>query len=182
MSLRHGLLNLLSAEPMSGYDLSQFFALSMGNVWPAQHSQIYPELGKLVADGLIEQTASGPRGRKVYRTTSEGIEALRAWMRETEPDYGVRSEAMLRIFCVWVLPEHEALAHLARDRAEYARHLDQIDEAITRVDWSASQKNRAARLTIEFGRRYYTTLIDWIDWASEQVEAGTLAPGGPLPH
>ena len=126
MSLRYGLLNLLSAEPLSGYDLSQYFAVSMGNVWPAQHSQIYPELAKLVSDGLIAQTGEGPRGRKVYETTPEGIEALRAWMRDTEPDYSVRCEALLRIFCVWVLPEDEALAHLARDRAEYMTHLNQI--------------------------------------------------------
>ncbi len=181
MSLRYGLLNLLSAEPLSGYDLSQYFAVSMGNVWPAQHSQIYPELAKLVSDGLIAQTGEGPRGRKVYETTPEGIEALRAWMRDTEPDYSVRCEALLRIFCVWVLPEDEALAHLARDRAEYMTHLNQIEDAIAIVDWSASQKNRASRLTIEFGRRFYTTLIEWIDWAAEQVAAGTLEPGGPLP-
>jgi DNA-binding PadR family transcriptional regulator len=181
VSLRYGLVNLLSGEPLSGYDLSQFFVNSMGNVWPAQHSQIYPELAKLVSDGLIAQTGAGPRGRKVYQTTPEGIEALRAWMRDTEPDYSVRCEALLRIFCVWVLPDYEALAHLARDRAEYVRHLDQIETAVATVDWSASQKNRAARLTIEFGRRFYTTLIGWIDWAADQVAAGTLEPGGPLP-
>ena len=44
MSLRHGLLNLLAGEPMSGYDLARLFEASMANVWPAQHSQIYPEL------------------------------------------------------------------------------------------------------------------------------------------
>ena len=41
----------------------------MGNVWPAQHSQIYPELAKLAAEGLIAQTGEGARGRKVYETT-----------------------------------------------------------------------------------------------------------------
>lgn len=181
MSLRHGLLNLLAGEPMSGYDLSGFFAVSMGNVWPAQHSQIYPELGKLSAEGLITQTGEGPRGRKVYRTTPEGIEALRAWLRETEPDYQVRYEALLRIFCLWALPADEALAHLARDRAEYVRHLEQIEGALATKDWGADQTCRGARLTIEFGRRFYSILIEWVDWAAEQVRAGTLEPGGPLP-
>lgn len=69
MSLRHGLLDLLAGEPMSGYDLSRYYAVSMTNVWPAQHSQIYPELAKMVADGVIAQTGKGPRGRKAYRTT-----------------------------------------------------------------------------------------------------------------
>lgn len=180
MSLRHGLLDLLAGRPMSGYDLSRFFEVSMGNVWPAQHSQIYPELAKLLADGLIEQTGEGPRGRRIYETTPAGVEALRAWLRETEPDYSVRFEAMLRIFCLWVLPEEEALAHLERDRAEYVRHLAQITQAIAGGDWGASLPTRASRLTIDFGRRYYTALVEWVDWASEQVRAGTLREGGPV--
>jgi PadR family transcriptional regulator, regulatory protein AphA len=181
MSLRHGLLDLLAAEPRSGYDLSRYFAASMGNVWPAQHSQIYPELAKLAAEGLIAQTGEGPRGRKLYQTTPEGIEVLRAWMREREPDYAVRYEALLRIFCLWVLPRDEALAYLERDRAEYARHLEQIETALDHRDWGADATARASRLSIEFGRRFYRTLVEWVDWATEQVRAGTLEPGGPIP-
>jgi len=181
MSLRHGLLDLLAGEPMSGYDLSRYFAVSMGNVWPAQHSQIYPELAKLAAEGLITQAGEGPRGRKLYETTPLGLEALRSWMRQTEPDYSVRYEALLRIFCLWVLPTEEALAYLQRDRAEYVQHLDRIEKAIANRDWAASPTARASRLTIDFGRRFYTALIEWIDWATEQVKAGTLGPGGPLP-
>lgn len=181
MSLRHGLLDLLATEPRSGYDLSRYFAVSMGNVWPAQHSQIYPELARLAADGLIAQTGEGPRGRKLYRTTPKGIEALRTWMRETEPDYSVRYEALLRIFCLWVLPTDEALAHLERDRAEYVRHLEVLEEVIGTRDWGADQIARSSRLSIEFGRRFYAALIEWIDWARDQVQAGTLEPGGPLP-
>jgi DNA-binding PadR family transcriptional regulator len=181
MSLRHGLLDLLAGEPKSGYDLSRYFAISMGNVWPAQHSQIYPELGKLVTEGLIAQTGAGPRGRKIYQTTPAGIEALRAWLRDTEPDYSVRDEALLRMFCLWVLPTDEALAYLERDRAEYERHLGLIQKAIANIDWGVNPTTRASRLTIEFGRRFYTTQLEWIGWAAEQIAAGTLQPGGPLP-
>ncbi|MGP8059212.1 MAG: PadR family transcriptional regulator [Acidimicrobiales bacterium] len=181
MSLRHGLLDLLAGEPMSGYDLTRYFAASLGNVWPAQHSQIYPELAKLAADGLIIQTGEGPRGRKVYETTPAGIEELQSWLRDTQPDYSIRFEAQLRIFALWVLPPDEALQCLARDRVEYVRHLEQIDQALATVDWGATSVTRSSRLTIEFGRRLYTALIEWIDWAADQVVAGTLKPGGPLP-
>jgi PadR family transcriptional regulator, regulatory protein AphA len=181
MSLRYGLLDLLAAAPRSGYDLSRFFEASMGNVWPAQHSQIYPELAKLASEGLIAQAGEGPRGRKTYRTTLLGVEALRTWMRDGEPDYSVRYGALLRIFCLWVLPTEEALAHLDRDRAEYERHLEQIDKALAERDWGADQVARSSRLAIDFGRRFYAALIEWVDWAADQVRAGTLEPGGPLP-
>ena len=182
MSLRHGILDLLAGEPMSGYDLSQHFAKSMGNVWPAQHSQIYPELARLVAEGLIAQTGEGPRGRKIYETTPEGTEALRAWLRDTEPDFQLRNEALLRVFCLWALPTEEALAHLERDRAEYVRRLGNLEAAMATGDWSANPVTRSSRLAIEFGRRFFTNLIDWVDWAAEQVRAGTLQPGGPVPE
>jgi DNA-binding PadR family transcriptional regulator len=181
MSLRHGLLDLLAGAPMSGYDLSQYFAKSMGNVWPAQHSQIYPELAKLLSEGLIAQTGEGPRGRKVYHTTPEGIEALRTWLRQTEPDYSVRYEALLRVFSLWVLPADEALLYLQRDRTEYERHLEQIEQALATADWAADPTTRASRLAIDFGRRFYRALIEWIDWAADQIRNGILEPGGPLP-
>jgi len=181
MSLRYGLLDLLAGEPMSGYDLARFFEASMANVWPALHSQIYPELAKLVADGLIVQTGEGPRGRKVYETTPAGVEELGAWLRRSDPDYSVRYEALLRMFCIWVLPTEEALAHVARDRAEYTRHLDHIEHTVAHRDWAASPTSRASRLAIEFGRRFYAMQVEWTDWVAEQITAGTLEPGGPLP-
>ena len=181
MSLRHGLLDLLAGEPMSGYDLARLFGASMGNVWPAQHSQIYPELGKLAAEGLISQTGEGARGRKVYETTPAGVDELRRWLRESEPDYSFRNEALLRVFCLWVLPPDEALEYLARDRVEYVRHLGYIENVIATRDWAANAVARASRLSIEFGRRFYAMQIEWIDWATEQVAAGTLEPGGALP-
>lgn len=166
---------------MSGYDLARHFSVSMANVWPAQHSQIYPELAKLVAGGLIAQTGEGPRGRKAYQTTPAGLDELRSWLRDTQPDYSVRYEALLRVFCLWALPTEEALAHLSRDRAEYVRHLAEMEAAIHGADWGSNPTHRASRLAIEFGRRFYSALIEWIDWAADQVAAGTLQPGGPLP-
>ncbi|MGD1011457.1 MAG: PadR family transcriptional regulator [Acidimicrobiales bacterium] len=181
MSLRHALLDALAGEPMSGYDLTRYFAASLSNVWPAQHSQIYPELAKLVAEGLIAQTDQGPRGRKVYSTTPAGVDALREWLRETSPDFGIRVEFVLRVFCFWVLPREESLDHLSRYRAEFVRHRDELVADIAEVDWGRSQSHRGARLTVEFGRRYYNDLIEWVDWTVAQIEAGALEPGGPLP-
>ncbi|HLX52190.1 MAG TPA: PadR family transcriptional regulator [Streptosporangiaceae bacterium] len=181
MSLRHALINLLAGEPRSGYDLARLFSVSMANVWPAQHSQIYPELAKLLANGLIRQTGEGPRGRRIYQTTPEGLAELQSWLRDSEPDYSIRNPAQLRVFCMWALPTGEALALLARDRAEYVRHLAQIEQTIENVDWSASQPQRASRLVIEFGQRFYSSQIEWIDWVTGQIAAGALQPGNPPP-
>ena len=52
----------------------------------------------------------------MYSITPAGVDAITAWLRETEPDYTIRAESLLRIFCLWALPTDEALAHLAHDR------------------------------------------------------------------
>jgi DNA-binding PadR family transcriptional regulator len=181
MSLHYALIGLLAAEPMSGYDLTRRFSESLANVWPAQHSQIYPELARLVSDGLIEQTGAGPRGRKTYRATRAGVEALTEWMRSTKPDYDVRCESGLRGFFLWTLTPDEAVAHLRQDTEVYRRHLAELQDKVETVDWTASGGARSGRLTLEMGLRYYQTLIEWAEWASAEIAAGALEPDGPQP-
>ena len=80
VSLRYATLGLLAQHPGSGYDLLKRFEVSMANVWPATQSQLYGELNKLAADGLIEVTNVGPRGRKEYGITDSGRVDLLAWI------------------------------------------------------------------------------------------------------
>src|SRR5271170_6395219 len=93
VSLRHGILGLLCGRELSGYDLAREFDLSLANVWSASHSQIYPELARLAADGLIEQVGSGPRGRKVYAATPAGRGEVLAWLRKHDPARELRVES-----------------------------------------------------------------------------------------
>lgn len=83
MSLRNALLALLTVEPMTGYDLAKRFGSSVGNVWHAPDSQIYPELRRMLQDGLLdsEEVAWGRKGRKIeYTITEAGRAAFGAWM------------------------------------------------------------------------------------------------------
>ena len=181
MSLHYALIGMLADEPMSGYDLTRRFSESLANVWPAQHSQIYPELARLVRDGLIEQTGEGPRGRKTYRATPAGVEALTQWMRFTQPDYDVRCEAGLRGFFLWTLPPEEAVAHLKQDIDVYRSHLAELEDKVETVDWTASEGARSGRLTAEMGLRYYRMLVEWAEWASAEITDGALEASGPPP-
>jgi PadR family transcriptional regulator AphA len=181
MSLRYALIGLLASEPLSGYDLTRRFSESLANVWPAQHSQIYPELARLVSGGMIEQTGEGPRGRKTYRATPAGIAALTEWMRTTKPDYDVRCEAGLRSFFLWTLPPDEAIAHLQQDIEVYRTHLARLEVLLDTVDWAADPGARSARIALEMGLRYYRTSAEWAEWAAAEIAAGALQDGGPAP-
>lgn len=136
MSLRYALLALLTAQPMTGYDLAKSFHSSVGHVWHAPDSQIYPQLRRMESDGLIAGTtvAWGPRGTKTqYDITPAGLTAFREWM--TEPlDYArEREPAHLRAaYFEWTQPDvvrrqlEEHIAHFTEQRTQWVAQRDAI--------------------------------------------------------
>ena len=169
MSLRYALLGLLSDQTMSGYDLTKRFEESLGNVWQARHSQIYPELNKLNEEGLIEIVAEGPRGRKDYRATPEGREAVRDWLLNTEPEWGLRSEPMLRSFFLWMLEPAEAREYLENYQQWFAERLS-AHQAIKEHWKPETEGEKAAFIVLEAGILQAEAAIKWADWAIEQYQ------------
>ena len=81
--LGHALLGLLARREATGYDLSARLAAPLGYFWTARHSQVYPELARLEAAGLVsyeEIPGRGPRPTKRYAVTAAGRSALAAWV------------------------------------------------------------------------------------------------------
>src|ERR1039457_2389184 len=88
MSLRHALMALLAATPMTGYTLAKQFDQSAAFVWHAPHSQIYPDLRPGEGPGLIagHEESRGVRGTKrTYAITDEGRAELQRWVAELSP-------------------------------------------------------------------------------------------------
>jgi PadR family transcriptional regulator AphA len=99
LSLRHALLALLEAEPMSGYSLAKFFDQSVAYVWHAPHSQIYPELRRMHEAGLISGRSEA-RGtfatKRIYSLTDAGLEELERWTEEIAALQPERDAAYLK--------------------------------------------------------------------------------------
>jgi len=163
-TLAHALLGLLAERPRTGYGLLKHFEQSLGYAWPASHSQIYPELAKLLAGGLIEEGEPLPRGGRPYEITESGLDEVRRWLRETEPSRTVRSEATLRLFFLWLLDRDEAEAYL-RGEAERARAVLAELETIAAQEDPDTPKTRAYRIALELGLRSTRARLDWAEWA-----------------
>jgi DNA-binding PadR family transcriptional regulator len=87
-SLRLALLAILTSDPMTGYDLVKYFDGTVAYFWNAPHSQIYPELRRMEAAGLVTATtvSRGERATKrVYEITQAGLEQVRRWQATVEP-------------------------------------------------------------------------------------------------
>ena len=122
MSLRYALLALLTAQPMTGYDLAKAFHSSVGHVWHAPDSQIYPELRRMEAKGLVAGVVIpwGPKGTKTeYAITREGEAAFREWMATPLEYARDRDPAHLRAaYFEWTDTAH-ARTHLEAHRDHF---------------------------------------------------------------
>ncbi len=94
------ILGLLSLAPMSGYDLKTTIAQSTGNFWSESYGQLYPQLKKLEAGGLIKgrDNERGQRKRRVYSITMAGRAALSDWLAEPPKETPPRNELLLKLF------------------------------------------------------------------------------------
>lgn len=146
MTLRHALLGLLTAQPMSGYDLAKLFDRSVEHVWHAPHSQIYPELRRMEADGLVtaEPTLRGRRPKRVYSITAGGRRELERWVAEPPALEPVRDPQRLKTTYLEFASHDEARRH-------FKAHLDHYE--IWRRRWSAHVEQLADRATPLLRRR-----------------------------
>ena len=95
------LLGLLTIEPMSGYDLGQTIRGSIGHFWNESYGQIYPNLKKLAADGLVSAKTEKQKGkpeRRIYSITREGRERLTNWLAVPPQAEVPRNELLLKLF------------------------------------------------------------------------------------
>jgi DNA-binding PadR family transcriptional regulator len=170
MSVRYGVLGLLAEGPASGYDLTRRFQELLGPIWPAQHPQIYAELGRLADAGLIEVESRGPRGRKAYRITDAGLVEVRQWLSNGEVDHSLRIEPLLRSVFFWLMSADDLSAHLDRESRYFAKqaelYRDHAD-AKDRGEYGNSPQTQSIRIAAEAGIRLFQALADWADWARE---------------
>lgn len=99
-TLKYALLGLIDREPITGYDISKEFEKRiMANFWHAKHSQVYPELKRLLDEKLIsvELIIQGEKmEKKLYTITPQGHEEFVKWLSKDEP-LGVTPKDVFRL-------------------------------------------------------------------------------------
>jgi PadR family transcriptional regulator AphA len=143
MSLRHSLLALLEAGPMTGYELAKQFDLSVAYVWHAPHSQIYTELRRLEGEDLITAAVlpRGPNARatkRAYTLTEAGVVELRRWVSRVQPPPRVRDPAYVKATYFEYASDEIVRRQFAEHRAHYLkqqqlweRHVEELEARST---------------------------------------------------
>lgn len=83
MSIKYGMLGILSWKPSSGYEIKKIFEESSSMYWSGNNNQIYKTLIQLQDEGLVTNETEHQEGlpsKKIYTITKEGISELRDWV------------------------------------------------------------------------------------------------------
>lgn len=125
------MLALLTAEPMTGYEIAQHFDEAVAQLWAAPHSQIYPELRKMEDEGLVkgDEVPRGERATKrIYTLTSSGRDELAGWLARSEPYPPERNVHRLKSAYFEMTSFDDARQQLRAHLTFYSRRLDQWRE------------------------------------------------------
>lgn len=169
MSLRIAALGMLAQHPGSGYDLLKRFKQSMANVWPATQSQLYGELNKLSASGLIEVSDVGPRGRKEYRVTDAGRAELVRWITNPQDDPAWRRPDLLRVFLLDEIPVEDARAYVTAFAEHADSDLKRYEHLRDSIDW-VGDGDFYGRAALEFGLRNAVMEAQWARWLVAAID------------
>jgi PadR family transcriptional regulator AphA len=137
MSLRYAILALLRVGPLSGYELQKQFSLSVGHVWHAPDSQIYPELRRMAEEGLVEpeDQVRGTSGtRRVHHVTDAGERAFLDWMRSPFEYQRVRDPAHLRAAYLETVDDGSGRTFFTRHIAAWEAELEQWRAELARIE------------------------------------------------
>jgi DNA-binding PadR family transcriptional regulator len=130
------LLGLLTVEPMSGYDLGQTIRGSIGHFWNESYGQIYPNLKKLSADGLVASKTEKQKGkpdRHIYSITKMGRERLAKWLAVPPQAEIPRNELLLKLFFGAQLAPEISIGYVERMAESERRSLQHIQRAAKEI-------------------------------------------------
>jgi len=138
VSLKYGVLGLLKAEPLHGYEVKNRFEAMLGGTWDVNIGQIYTTLQRLERDGLIRPLGGrGDRRKLLYELSPEGQKALDEWL--AQPDAGpqqLHEEIYVKLLLATRIANGDLKGMLARQKRAYLqrlRDLNRLEERARRV-------------------------------------------------
>jgi len=166
VSIRQGILALLSEQPMHGYQLRQQFEQRTGGTWPLNIGQVYTTVQRLVRDGLVEPVPAPGTAHDVaasdaaasdaaasdaaadvvasadverFRLTRSGRQEIAHWWR-TPVDRGApaRDELVIKLALAVTAPGIDARDVIQAQRTETMRALRDYTRLKTTVPGSAA--------------------------------------------
>jgi len=167
----YAVLGLLTFGERSGYELDKLANRSIGYFWRPAKSKIYAILPRLVDRGLAAASTVVQESRpdkRLYRLTSSGKQALRAWLQSGEPIEGVARDGLLLKLFFGANADHASLRAQVEGRRQRAEQQLAELEAIERdID---RDLDFFPYLTLLHGLEDARSTIAWCDQALAELD------------
>lgn len=177
MALRHAVLAALLEGEASGYQLAKRFDVSVANFWSATPQQLYRELDRLEADGLVNARLVRQQRRpdkRVFTLTDAGRLDLDRFSGTPAKPVAMRDELLVKLQAVDVGDAHavakELMARIDRAHAKLARYDRLLSDMLDGRDADVFERDSeriGPYLTLLAGRMYEQTNIVWCRTALE---------------
>ena len=159
MNVKTMCLGVLSIGEATGYEIKKQLEGPFRHFYQASFGAIYPALGGLLKDGLVdvrEESQDGKPDKKIYALTAEGrLALLDDLSRPPSPDR-IRSEFLAQMVFVDLLPEDLVAEWIETRLAHYARQLDTLG----RIDTARMSTGR--RFALGYGLAVYGAGNDYL--------------------
>jgi len=177
MSLKHGLLGLLSYSSMTGYELNKAFQASLMFFWQAKTSQIYRELNAMEDKGWLtsERVIQDEKpNKRVYSITKAGKNEFDNWLATPETDIenamDVRSSFLMRLFFSGETSNGQVIEMLREYSKKSLKHslgLSAAKNSITHYLATGNNTEHAKywRITVLFGEIFHRAGLEWAEKA-----------------
>jgi PadR family transcriptional regulator AphA len=191
--LGFSILQLLERFALSGYDVKKRFATSLAYGWYAHDSQIYPQLRQLEDHGLVEsrvETSNAGPDRRVYTLTEHGEAALRAWLQSPFDDSRQKSELMLRVWSLDLVPAETFLRLLANVTCQTEQRIQELTALYKRVrarygppELTDNPRHVGVQLCLEHDIQQAQAKLAWLERTTRVVQLrATLTPADEPPE
>jgi DNA-binding PadR family transcriptional regulator len=162
LSLKYGVLGLLKAAPLHGYEVKNRFESMLGGTWEVNIGQIYTTLQRLERDGLVRPVGHrGDRGKLLYELSPEGQRVLDEWL--AEPDSGpqqLHEEIYVKLLLATRIANGDLQPMLARQKRTYLQRLRDLN----RLEERARSEGRIDLARLVRGALLHTEAdIKWMD-------------------
>ncbi|MGR6918594.1 PadR family transcriptional regulator [[Actinomadura] parvosata] len=136
MALRHAVLAALLDGEYSGYQLTKIFDVGVSNFWYAAPQQLYAELAKLEADGLVAGREVVQRGRpnkRVFKVTDAGLAELAAFAATPAKPLLLRDDLAVKVHAADLVDPAPLIAQLRERAQEAAAKLALFEQTLRRL-------------------------------------------------
>ncbi|MFE0459128.1 PadR family transcriptional regulator [Kitasatospora sp. NPDC058965] len=176
MALRNAVMAALLEGEASGYDLAKAFDASVANFWTATPQQLYRELDRMAAEGLIAARVVEQDKRpnkRLFSLTEAGFAAVHAYTAEqSSKPSAIRDELLVKVQTVDAGDAAAVRAGIAERvlwaRAKLARY-ERLQARL--LDGRTEQQHLAGAERIG----PYLTLLRGMAFERENVRWGELA-------